>query len=206
MGILSILTLPVRKKRLSDVAPGDFEQALSSSAVRPLLFSRKYAILISVQYRGRAPGIAKERISIHKQYWTVRSRPRLFIGLAFTIAGFMLFYTILTVLVLEPEIPWRLFPWGAAASASRFWLLAVPLLSIGCCILLRYLGRRGGREELLAFPAVVFCAAGQAEFSQGHRRISCPSADPSAGRYGRIRLLEPAEKAELSAGNLPRER
>ena len=150
MGILSILTLPVRKKRLSDVAPGDFEQALSSSAVRPLLFSRKYAILISVQYRGRAPGIAKERISIHKQYWTVRSRPRLFIGLAFTIAGFMLFYTILTVLVLEPEIPWRLFPWGAAASASRFWLLAVPLLSIGCCILLRYLGRRGGREELLA--------------------------------------------------------
>ena len=150
MGILSILTLPVRKKRLSDAAPGDFEQALSSSAVRPLLFSRKYAILISVQYRGRAPGIAKERISIHKQYWTVRSRPRLFIGLAFTIAGFMLFYTILTVLVLEPEIPWRLFPWGAAVSASRFWLLAVPLLSIGCCILLRYLGRRGGREELLA--------------------------------------------------------
>lgn len=150
MGILSILTLPVRKKRLSDVAPGDFEQALSSSAVRPLLFSRKYAILISVQYRGRAPGIAKERISIHKQYWTVRSRPRLFIGLAFTIAGFMLFYTILTVWVLEPEIPWRLFPWGAAVSASRFWLLTVPLLSIGCCILLRYLGRRGGREELLA--------------------------------------------------------
>ena len=150
MGILSILTLPVRKKRLSDVAPGDFEQALSSSAVRPLLFSRKYAILISVQYRGRAPGIAKERVSIHKQYWTVRSRPRLFIGLAFTIAGFMLFYTILTVLVLEPEIPWRLFPWGAAVSASRFWLLAVPLLSIGCCILLLYLGRRGGREELLA--------------------------------------------------------
>ncbi len=150
MGILSILTLPVRKKRLSDAAPGDFEQALSSSAVRPLLFSRKYAILISVQYRGRVPGIAKERISIHKQYWTVRSRPRLFIGLAFTIAGFMLFYTILTVLVLEPEIPWRLFPWGAAVSASRFWLLAVPLLSIGCCILLRYLGRRGGREELLA--------------------------------------------------------
>ncbi len=150
MGILSILTLPVRKKRLSDVAPGDFEQALSSSAVRPLLFSRKYAILISVQYRGRAPGIAKERISIHKQYWTVRSRPRLFIGLAFTIAGFMLFYTILTVLVLEPEIPWRLFPWGAAASASRFWLLAVPLLSMGCCTLLRYLSRRGGREELWA--------------------------------------------------------
>jgi hypothetical protein len=150
LGILSILTLPVRKKRLSDVAPGDFEQALSSSAVRPLLFSRKYAILISVQYRGRAPGIAKERISIHKQYWTVRSRPRLFIGLAFTIAGFMLFYTILTVLVLEPEIPWRLFPWGAAASASRFWLLAVPLLSMGCCTLLRYLSRRGGREELWA--------------------------------------------------------
>ncbi len=150
MGILSILTLPVRKKRLSDVAPGDFEQALSSSAVRPLLFSRKYAILISVQYRGRAPGIAKERISIHKQYWTVRSRPRLFIGLAFTIAGFMLFYTILTVLVLEPEIPWRLFPWGAAVSASRFWLLAVPLLSMGCCTLLRYLSRRGGREELWA--------------------------------------------------------
>ena len=150
MWILSILTLPVRKKRLSDVAPGDFEQALSSSAVRPLLFSRKYAILISVQYRGRAPGIAKERISIHKQYWTVRSRPRLFIGLAFTIAGFMLFYTILTVLVLEPEILWRLFPWGAAVSASRFWLLAVPLLSMGCCTLLRYLSRRGGREELWA--------------------------------------------------------
>ena len=89
-------------------------------------------------------------LSIHKQYWTVRSRPRLFIGLAFTIAGFMLFYTILTVLVLEPEIPWRLFPWGAAASASRFWLLAVPLLSMGCCTLLRYLSRRGGREELWA--------------------------------------------------------
>lgn len=84
----------------------------------------------------------------------MRSRPKLFNGLAFAVAGFTLFYTILTILVLEPHISWQWLPWGRIVSLSRGWLIAVPLISMGCSGILLRLGRT--RPDLWAVENFLF--------------------------------------------------
>lgn len=78
-----------------------------------------------------------------KQIWTIRSKKKLFTGLSFGIAGFMLFYSALTLLVMENRISWENNPFGSVdAQVSKYFLLLLPLLSILCCTLLYLLSKR----------------------------------------------------------------
>lgn len=84
-----------------------------------------------------------------KNLWVVRSRRKLFTGLAFALGGFMLFYTVLTLLVLEAEIPLKIWFWPAPAvtavplpQAPKLRLVTLPLVSLALSVLFLLAGRR----------------------------------------------------------------
>lgn len=89
-----------------------------------------------------------------KPYFVVRSKRKLFLGLSFSISGFVLFYTIITMFVLPENIPWKKFASiNNAIYASKYMLLMLPILSVLLCIALYINAKRQKLPRLFCTKA-----------------------------------------------------
>lgn len=74
-----------------------------------------------------------------KQIWTVRDPRKLFIGLSFTIAGLMLFYTLINLLYIPMP-----YSWSGIVFMEYARITVTPVISLLLCFLWKIRISRGG--------------------------------------------------------------